>query len=147
MPFFRGYHLVMPTAVAVMLSVGCDSGGEGVVELGVIEHHVVPEDEFIALPSRIGIGWPVHIVVRTVGESCVFPERMDVDQAEGSVTLVPYDRRDEATGCLSTLLGNFHETTVMFSTLGTQEIIVRGRQIEPGEVSKEIERSVFIEVE
>jgi len=140
-------RMLLSMICALVCSMACArDDGEFITEIGVIEHHVASEVEALDSPASVRQGEPLDLKVRTFGDGCVSPDRIEAE-GEDPLFLTPYDRRETDSGCLTSLYEYFHSVRLTFDVPGTQRLIVRGRRIGEGQQEEFIEQAFTIVVE
>jgi hypothetical protein len=107
--------------VAAVVLTACSDDPEWVIKVGLIQ--MTPD-----VPSPVIAGQPFVVRITTGGNSCVEPERTDVEQTSYGALVIPYDRHQVPDGfaCLQLLQYFQHEATVVFDAPGAQTIRIRG---------------------
>lgn len=120
------HHLALTVAV---LSYGCDSGPEYVIEVGEIVR--VNGNYDIVVPATVAVGAEAAVSVTTLGSGCVTLDSTAVQRDSAAADITPYDLRripGENEGCTLMAVPLVHQASVRFDEPGTKTLRFHGRR-------------------
>jgi hypothetical protein len=116
--------------IAVVVSCGCDSGPDYVIEVGDIVRTNGIYD--IHTPTAVAVGADAALSVTTLGGGCVTLDSTAVQLDSAGADITPYDLRripGENEGCILIAVPLVHEALVHFDEAGAKTLRFHGRRM------------------